>query len=124
MVPLLISMLLGAAIGLERQLNNHKAGLRTFTLISMGSTLAMLISTNLYSGDPGRIAAQVISGIGFLGAGIILHYEDKVYGLTTAACVWITAVIGLAVGASMYMEAMGVTCLTIILLILFERFKK
>jgi putative Mg2+ transporter-C (MgtC) family protein len=124
MVPLLISMLLGAAIGLERQLNNHKAGLRTFTLISMGSTLAMLISTNLYSGDPGRIAAQVISGIGFLGAGIILHYEDKVYGLTTAACVWITAVIGLAVGAFMYVEAIGVTCLTIILLIIFERFKK
>ena len=121
--PLILSSLLGAVIGYERQVNNHNAGLRTFTLICLGSALAMLISTSFSCGDPGRVAAQVISGIGFLGAGIILHYEDKVYGLTTAACVWVTAVIGLAVGNRMYFDAISVTLLTIILLTVFEKFK-
>lgn len=123
MITLIVSLILGSLIGLERQLNGHDAGVRTFALICMGSTLAMLVSTNLYSGDPGRIAAQVISGIGFLGAGIILHYEDKVYGLTTAACVWVTAVIGLSVGAYMYAEAIGTTIFTLIMLVIFGSFK-
>lgn len=122
-LKLLISAFLGGLIGLERQLNNHNAGLRTFTLICLGSTLAMVVSTGFCYGDPGRVAAQVISGIGFLGAGIILHYEDKVYGLTTAACIWVTAIIGLAVGISLFKEAIFVTLLTIFLLVVFEKFK-
>ena len=76
----------------------------------------MLVSTNFCLGDPGRIAAQVISGIGFLGAGIILHYEDKIYGLTTAACIWVTAIIGLAVGNEMYVNSIIVTLLLIIIM--------
>lgn len=114
--PLILSSILGAVIGYERQTSQHSAGVRTFALICLGSTLAMLVSTNFCLGDPGRIAAQVISGIGFLGAGIILHYEDKIYGLTTAACIWVTAIIGLAVGNEMYVNSIIVTLLLIIIL--------
>ena len=108
-VKLLISFLLGAVIGIERQFRRREAGMRTFTLICMGSTAAMLVSIwipqcypNFLNGDPGRIAAQVLSGIGFLGAGAIIQSHGSVHGLTTAACIWVMAVIGLAVGAGMY----------------------
>ena len=104
---LLLSMTLGAAIGLERRHKGQIAGMRTFALISMGATLAMLVSIYIpeklmgqtENGDPGRIAAQVISGIGFLGAGAIIQMKGSVRGLTTAAGMWMTASIGLAVGA-------------------------
>ena len=103
LVRLLISFVLGASIGLERQYRRREAGLRTFTLICLGSTAAMLISIwipqsypNFLNGDPGRIAAQVLSGIGFLGAGAIIQSKGSVYGLTTAACIWVVAVIGLS----------------------------
>ena len=120
---LLISLVLGALIGLERQLHKHSAGLRTFTLICMGSTLAMLISiyicqtnTNLLNGDPGRIAAQVLTGIGFIGAGLIIKNNDGISGLTTAACIFITAVIGLAIGVGMIKT--GVICGLAVIVIL------
>lgn len=125
-----VSLVLGAAIGLERQLHKHAqtAGIRTFTLICMGSALAMLVSiyicktnTDLLNGDPGRIAAQVLTGIGFIGAGLIIKNTDKddthVSGLTTAACVFITSVIGLAAGAGMMLEAAVVTGVTLAILI-------
>lgn len=125
LVRLGVSLLLGAAIGMERELNHHPAGLRTFTLISLGSTLAMLVSiyicqqnTNLLNGDPGRIAAQVLTGIGFIGAGLILKNEEGVVGLTTAACIFIVACIGLAVGAGMILTAVAVTVAVIIILLL------
>ena len=108
-VKLLISFLLGAVIGIERQFRRREAGMRTFTLICMGSTAAMLVSIwipqcypNFLNGDPGRIAAQVLSGIGFLGAGAIIQSHGSVHGLTTAACIWVMAVIGLAVGAGLF----------------------
>ena len=122
-ISLLISILIGSIIGAERQYHKHDAGIRTFTLICLGSTLAMIISTNLSYGDPGRIAAQVVSGISFLGAGIIMHSKDKVYGLTTAACTWITSIIGLAIGCNMYIEGIMITAVMIILLSLFNKFK-
>lgn len=121
---LLIGLLMGAAIGTERQIHKHAAGLRTFTLICLGSTLAMIISIyicqsnlNLINGDPGRIAAQVLTGIGFIGAGLILKNEDGIFGLTTAACIFITAVIGLAVGAGMILIGVVTTAATIIVLV-------
>lgn len=122
---LLISLLLGACIGVERQIHKHPAGLRTFTLICLGSTLAMLVSiyicqtnTDLPNGDPGRIAAQVLTGIGFIGAGLIIKNGDgEVFGLTTAACIFITAVVGLAVGAGMIMTAIAVTAAIMIVLV-------
>lgn len=106
---LMLSLLLGAAIGFERRHKGQVAGMRTFALIAMGATLAMLISIyipqeymGLKNGDPGRIAAQVISGVGFLGAGAIIQMKGSVRGLTTAAGIWMTACLGLAVGAGMY----------------------
>lgn len=106
---LLLSLLLGALVGIERRRRGQVAGMRTFALISMGATLAMLVSIyipqeylGLKNGDPGRIAAQVISGIGFLGAGAIIQMKGSVRGLTTAAGIWITACLGLAIGAGMY----------------------
>lgn len=117
---LLLSLLLGSVVGLERRHKGQIAGMRTFALISMGATLAMLVSIyipqeymGLKNGDPGRIAAQVISGIGFLGAGAIIQMKGSVRGLTTAAGIWMTACLGLAVGAGMYMIA-TVACVLII----------
>lgn len=105
----LISFFVGALIGFERETHNQPAGLRTHILISIGSTMVMLISifipqtfTEFQNGDPGRIAAQVVSGIGFLGAGAILKFGANVKGLTTAASIWAMAAIGLGVGAGMY----------------------
>ena len=127
-VKLLVSFFLGAIIGVERQFRRREAGMRTFTLICMGSAAAMLISIwipqcypNFLNGDPGRIAAQVLTGIGFLGAGAIMQSHGSIHGLTTAACIWVVAVIGLAVGAGMYVPALIGTGLTIVILVSLER---
>lgn len=118
-----ISLLLGICIGVERQIHKHAAGLRTFTLICLGSTLAMLVSIylcqsnmNLHTGDPGRIAAQVLTGIGFIGAGLIIKNQDGVTGLTTAACIFMTAVIGLSIGCGMILTGVVATAATLIVL--------
>lgn len=128
---LLLSMVLGASIGYERRLKGQIAGLRTFALIAMGATLAMLISIyipqvylGLKNGDPGRIAAQVVSGIGFLGAGAIIQMKGSVRGLTTAAGIWISACIGLAVGAGMYIISVIATLLIIFILVNIERIEQ
>ena len=124
LVRLVVSLLLGACIGIEREINNHPAGLRTFTLVCLGSTLAMIVSIyicqqnmDLHNGDPGRIAAQVLTGIGFIGAGLIIKNQDGVSGLTTAACIFMTAIIGLAVGAGMILTGVAVTAVVIIILL-------
>ena len=130
-LKLLVSFLLGATIGCERQFRRREAGMRTFTLICMGSTAAMLVSIwipqcypDFLNGDPGRIAAQVLSGIGFLGAGAIIQSHGSIHGLTTAACIWVIAVIGLAVGAGMYIPAIIATFLTLFILISLEYVEK
>ena len=106
---LLLSMLLGSIVGFERRRRGQSAGVRTFSLIAMGSTLAMILSiyvpqkyAGVLDGDPTRIAAQVISGIGFLGAGAIIQMKGSVRGLTTAAGLWASACMGLAIGAGFY----------------------
>ena len=130
-VRLFVSFVFGAVIGLERQMRRREAGLRTFTLICVGSTLAMLLSIwipqiypDFLNGDPGRIAAQVLTGIGFLGAGAIIQSHGSVQGLTTAACIWVVAVIGLAVGAGMYLPAAIVTLITVSVLFSLEKLEK
>ena len=130
-IRLLISFFLGASIGVERQIRRREAGLRTFTLICIGSTLAMLLSIwipqiypDFLNGDPGRIAAQVLTGIGFLGAGAIIQSHGSVHGLTTAACIWVVAVIGLAVGAGMFLPAAIATIITVTVLVSLERLEK
>ena len=131
MLKLLVSFVLGAIVGIERQFRRHDAGMRTFTLICMGSTAAMLLSIwipqsypNFLNGDPGRIAAQVLTGIGFLGAGAIIQSHGSVHGLTTAACIWVMAVIGLTVGAGMYITAIITTIFTLIVLVSLESLEK
>ncbi len=106
-VRLLISFMAGSLVGIEREMSNQPAGLRTHILISIGSTLVMLISIYIPQtfndgGDPGRIAAQVVSGIGFLGAGAILKFGADIKGLTTAASIWAMAAVGMAIGAGMF----------------------
>lgn len=128
---LLLSMMLGVIVGAERMRKGQIAGVRTFALISMGSCLAMLLSIyvpqeylGLKNGDPGRIAAQVITGIGFIGGGTIIHMKGSVRGLTTAAGIWMTAIIGMAVGVGMYLASVVSTLLILVILVLFERFER
>lgn len=125
---LCLSLVLGAVVGYERKRKGQPAGLRTFSLIAMGATLAMLVSiyvcqeyVGLKNGDPGRIAAQVITGIGFLGAGAIIQMKGSVRGLTTAAGIWMVATIGMAVGVGMYSVALIATVLVLFILIQLER---
>lgn len=127
---LTLACVLGALIGLERESLDRPAGLRTYTLVSVGSTLAMIVSIDIYlqyyqtvNADPGRIAAQVVSGIGFLGAGTIMREGATVRGLTTAAGLWVVACIGLAVGAGLYIPAIATTVLILFVLVYFAKFE-
>jgi putative Mg2+ transporter-C (MgtC) family protein len=115
---LLMAVLLGGAIGMERELRGKAAGLRTNILICLGATLFTHLSIQLASpsGDPGRIAAQVVTGIGFLGAGTILHSKGAIAGLTSAATIWLVAAIGVAIGSGAIYEAAGATLLTLLVL--------
>ncbi|MCE9601248.1 MAG: MgtC/SapB family protein [Gemmatimonadetes bacterium] len=116
---LLIAILIGGGVGLERELKGKPAGLRTNILICLGSALLMDLSMSLstrYGGDPGRIAAQVVTGIGFLGAGTILHTRGQITGLTSAATIWVVAALGLTIGAGYFVEAAG-SSLTVILVL-------
>lgn len=126
---LLLSLTLGSIVGLERKTKGQMAGDRTFALISMGATLAMILSIyipqeylGLKNGDPGRIAAQVLTGIGFLGAGAIMQTKGSVRGLTTAAGIWMMATIGLAIGVGMYMLSIISTALVLFILVSLERY--
>jgi putative Mg2+ transporter-C (MgtC) family protein len=122
-IKLLLATILGGLIGLERESLNRPAGFRTHILVCVGSTLTMLVSTFLYEMysavgvDPGRIAAQVVSGIGFLGAGTIIREGATVKGLTTAASLWTVASIGLAIGSGYYYGAAWATVLVFLTLI-------
>ncbi|MDQ3537047.1 MAG: MgtC/SapB family protein [Bacteroidota bacterium] len=124
-VRMLISMILGGILGWERESRRQNAGLRTNIIICLGSTLLMLVSifipqtfSDFQNGDPGRIAAQVVSGIGFLGAGAIFRLGGTTRGLTTAATIWAVAAVGLAVGAGMYLGAIIGTFVILFVLII------
>lgn len=112
---------LGAAIGLERELGAQAAGLRTHMLVCLGAAVFSLAGMDLLGGDPTRIAAQVVTGIGFLGGGAILREGATVRGLTTAASLWLTAAIGLAVGLKAWFAAVVATALGLAVLWLVRR---
>ena len=125
---LVLSMLLGCCVGIQRKRKGQPAGVRTFSLICMGATLAMILSIyvpqeylGLKNGDPGRIAAQVISGVGFLGAGAIIQMKGSVRGLTTAAGIWMVAAIGMCVGVGLYVISIVATALILVVLVQVER---
>ncbi|GII57091.1 putative magnesium transport MgtC family protein [Planotetraspora thailandica] len=114
---LALALVLSAAIGLERELRQQSAGLRTHTVVGVAAALIMLVSKYGFTDvlgdhvvlDPSRVAAQIVSGIGFLGAGLIFVRRDAVRGLTTAAVVWLTAAVGMAAGAGLWLLAIVVT---------------
>lgn len=116
---IILAVVMGGLIGIEREYSNRPAGLRTHILVSVGSALVMLISMYGFTyGDPARLAAQVISGIGFLGAGTIIRNGSNVKGLTTAASLWVCAGIGLAIGNGYYFGAITTTAVVVITLFL------
>lgn len=127
-----LAAVLGMIVGFERERQNQPAGLRTHAILAVGSCLAMTISINLAiqfvpdvpNGDPARLAAQVVSGIGFLGAGAILRYGTNVKGLTTATSLWTIAIVGLAVGAGHYFSAVGTTFVLLLVLTILNILEK
>ncbi|MEJ8802784.1 MgtC/SapB family protein [Pontibacter sp. H249] len=130
-VRLLLSTLLGGMLGWERESRRQQAGLRTHMIICVGSCLLMLISIyipqtfyNYPNVDPGRIAAQVVSGIGFLGAGAIFRLGGNTHGLTTAATIWAVAAVGLSVGVGMYGAAVVATLLLLFVLAILDKVGK
>lgn len=123
MIKILLSALLGGMIGFEREIHKHEAGLRTHILVSLGSSLIMLTSLYVFDiykdkgvVDPSRIASGVVTGIGFIGAGAIIRYGMAVRGLTTAASLWITSAVGLAIGCGFYLAGIFSTIVVIIVL--------
>jgi len=133
LIRLLLATLLGGLIGLERELHGRPAGFRTHLMVALGAALYMGVSIHFYheyggmSGnlavrvDPGRVAAQIVVGIGFLGAGAIIRENASVRGLTTAACLWVAAAIGTACGAGMLLVAVVVTAISLISLLVLKR---
>jgi len=126
---LCLAALLGGLVGLEREFHHQPAGLRTHMIVSLGACLIMLVSihmTDVSGGksDPGRIAAQVVAGVGFLGAGAIMRSGLSVRGLTTAACLWTVAAIGLSVGCGFWRAALVTTFLTLVATVVFQKFER
>jgi putative Mg2+ transporter-C (MgtC) family protein len=128
--PMLLSAVLGTLVGLQRQMAHKPAGLRTHTLVCIGSTMFLLVaphairSFGMASFDPTRIVHGVVAGVGFLGAGAIMRTEQQVHGLTTAASIWIVAAIGVAVGTRAYGLAAVGTLLALLVLIGYQKIEK
>lgn len=127
MLRIFISCILGLAIGYERKNRNKGAGIRTHAIVALGASLIMIVSkygfTDIPDYDAARVAAQVVSGIGFLGAGIIFVRNNSISGLTTAAGIWATAGVGLAVGSGLYLIGIASTVLVVLAQVVMHRVK-
>jgi len=125
MLRLLVALALGAIVGLERERQERAAGLRTVTMVSLGSCLFTIVGAYGFPNtDPSRVAAQIVTGIGFLGAGTIFLRKDLVRGLTTAATIWAVAAIGMAAGTARYFEAAFTTLLILAVLMVLKPIEK
>lgn len=122
-IRLLVATAAGGLVGLERQWNNKTAGLRTNTLVAVGACIYVIISMMLTEkgGDPTRIIGQIVTGIGFLGAGVILQDHGSVHGLTTAATIWCSAALGCVAGLGYYWETAVCTILILVINIAFKK---
>lgn len=119
---IVIAALLSMIIGLDRERRDRPAGLRTHMLVGVGACLFTILSMHAFpSGDPGRVASQILPGIGFLGAGAILKQRRDISGLTTAASVWSTAAIGMAVGTGSWLLALGATLMIWVILVVLAK---
>jgi putative Mg2+ transporter-C (MgtC) family protein len=118
-LQVILATVLGGAIGMERELSGKPAGLRTNILICVGATLFTVLSIKLSlgRGDPARVAAQILPGVGFIGAGTILHARGSITGLTSAATIWVVAAIGMALGSGAYTDAIGTAVLVMLILL-------
>jgi putative Mg2+ transporter-C (MgtC) family protein len=122
LLKLFLAVVAGGAIGLERELHHKSAGFRTITLICIGSTIITILSTRI--DGTGRIAANIVTGIGFLGAGVILHESSRVKGLTTAATVWLSAALGMGIGSGEYLLSLIATAAVLVVMTVFSRFER
>jgi putative Mg2+ transporter-C (MgtC) family protein len=122
LIKVLIAVAIGGVIGFERELHSKAAGLRTITLITIGSTLFTILSAKFADPASSRVASNIVTGVGFLGAGVILFAEGKLKGLTTASSIWAAAALGMAVGVGDYVLAVTATFVVVIVLGLFARF--
>ena len=123
-LKLLLAILLGGVIGIEREFRDKAAGFRTIIFICIGATLFTMFSIRLSdNGDPGRIAANIVTGVGFLGAGVLLRNEGRILGLTTAAIIWLTAAIGMGIGSGKYAIAITTSLLMLVILWVFPHFE-
>jgi putative Mg2+ transporter-C (MgtC) family protein len=119
-VRLLLATVFGAAVGYERRSADKPAGLRTLSLVAVGAALFTVVSSfGFDTADQSRVAAQIVTGVGFLGAGTIIRSGTGVSGLTTAATIWATAAIGMAVGSGLYIASVGGTLLMLVILYVF-----
>ncbi|MFP7655077.1 MgtC/SapB family protein [Chryseobacterium proteolyticum] len=120
-LPIVFSIVIGGIIGIEREYQLKSAGLRTMILVTLGSCMFTMLSLSLgVEGSPDRIAANIITGIGFVGAGVIFKEENRVSGLTTAVTIWICAALGMTIGAEYYKEALIGSISVVLLLVLFK----
>ncbi len=122
LLDLLLSILLGFSIGFERKMRSKEAGIRTHTIVCVGAALMMVVSKYAFgdAADSARVAAQIVSGVGFLGAGMIVYKKHEVHGLTTAAGVWATAGVGMACGGQLYYIAIGATVVLVAVQLIFH----
>lgn len=123
-IQLLLSFFIGTAIGIEREYRSKAAGLRTMIMICLGSTIFTEISISIGASSPDRIASNIITGIGFLGAGVIFKDNLTISGITTATTIWISAALGMAVGAGEYFIALAGSVVVLIVLTVFENAKQ
>jgi len=124
LVKVLIAVVIGGIIGMEREMHSKAAGLRTITLITIGATMFTILSGKFGDSSNSRVAANIITGIGFLGAGVILFAEGKLKGLTTASSIWVAASMGMAVGIGEYVLALATTIIIVIVLAFFARLEQ
>ncbi|MBI2143522.1 MgtC/SapB family protein [Candidatus Woesearchaeota archaeon] len=122
-IRLVLAVVAGALIGLEREKTRHAAGLRTHMLVCIGATLVTLVSLQMFPNDPARVTAGIITGVGFLGAGMIFRDKNHVRGLTTAASIWAVAGVGLALGTGAYVIA-AASMAAILLTLELDRIKR
>jgi putative Mg2+ transporter-C (MgtC) family protein len=125
---LVLAAVIGLILGFEREIIGKPAGMRTYALVTLGATVFTIISkygfSNIAGGnvDPSRVAAQIVTGIGFLGAGVIVFRGVKVEGLTTASGLWVSAAIGMAIGVAMYSVAISAAVIAFIVMVVMRRF--
>lgn len=122
---LILATLLSMVVGLDRESRNQPAGMRTHMLVGLGSCLFTALSAHAFApGDPSRVAAQIVTGIGFLGAGTIIQRQDAPHHLTTAASIWATAAVGMAIGTGAWFLGIGATLIIWTVLVIVRRFSK